>query len=254
MSETYLGDMTSVEVAALVSGDRPLAILVPVGSVEPHGPHMALQTDTVLSIAAARRAIPLLTAAGVDARIAPPLAYGVTECAAAFPGAISIPAAVLVDFLRAIVSGYLNMGAEHVCLVNNHLEPAHDRAIRTAAGQFDSERVSVACPLTRRWGKTLSAEYKSGACHAGRYETSMIMAENPALVREQVRAALPEVPISLAEKLRAGVTDFAEMGLDRAYAGAPAAADAEHGEDLLGRLAVMIATEVREALGRASDP
>jgi len=110
-------------------------------------------------------------------------------------------------------------------------------------------RASVACPLARRWARTLSDEFKTGACHAGQYETSMVMAEAPWLVDEAERAALPEVAVSLSDKLRAGVTDFMDMGLVRAYAGAPARATAAEGEELLGRLAVMVATEVREALG-----
>jgi len=82
--------------------------------------------------------------------------------------------------------------------------------------------VSVACPLTRRWARTLSAEFKSGACHAGQYETAIVLAAAPGLVDEAARAGLPEVPVSLSERIGAGVTSFAAMGLDRAYAGAPA--------------------------------
>ena len=104
--------------------------------------------------------------------------------------------------------------------------------------------------MTRRWGRTLSDEFKSGACHAGEYETSIIMASVPDYVREQERVELAEVPVSLAEKLRDGITDFKEMGLSLAYAGAPARATAEHGSEQLDKLAIMIVTEVIEALDR----
>lgn len=235
--------------AALVADARPFVVLLPVGSVEPHGPHLSLVTDTVISRAAAERAVGLLEAAGMNARIAPAVAYGVTECAAAFAGAVSIPAEILAGYVRAVVAGFLASGVDHVCLVNNHLEPGHDRAVREAAAGFARGQASVACPLTRRWARTLSAEFKSGACHAGRYETSIVMAAAPALVDESVRTGLAEVPISLSQKLAAGVNDFAAMGLARAYAGAPAQATVEEGEDMLDRLAAMIAGEVREALG-----
>jgi creatinine amidohydrolase len=109
-------------------------------------------------------------------------------------------------------------------------------------------RASVACPLARRWARTLSAEFKSGACHAGRYETSIVLAQAPTLVDMDTARALPEVPVSLSDKLRAGISDFAEMGLTRAYAGAPAEADAGEGAAMLDRLAAMIAGEVLEAL------
>lgn len=240
---------TTESFAALVAGDRPVAVLLPVGSVEPHGPHMTLVADTVISEGAAQRAVAALESAGVAALIAPAIPYGVTECAAGFAGAVSVPAAALQPFVRAVVDGYLAAGAAHVCVINNHLEPAQDGALRAAVDGL-AGRASIACPLTRRWGRTLSAEYKSGACHAGRYETSIVMAVRPDLVDEAARAGLPEVPISLSEKLASGVETFQAMGMARAYAGDPAAASAAEGDELLDRLGAMVATEVLEALGR----
>jgi creatinine amidohydrolase len=152
-----------------------------------------------------------------------------------------------------VVAGWLANGVSHVCLVNNHLEPAQDSAARKAIEGLAPGKASVACPLTTRWARTLSSEFKSGACHAGKYETSIVLAARPDLVRESIRKGLPAVPVSLSEKLGAGVVDFVEMGLVQAYAGAPAEATAEHGHEQLERLAVMIATEVLDALGRPSS-
>jgi creatinine amidohydrolase len=196
-------------------------------------------TATLAELLAAGKQRPLV------AVIAPAVSYGVTECAAGFPGAVSVPAAVLTAYLGAICDGLLAQGLRHVCLVNNHLEPAHDTAVRAAV----RDHVSVACPLDKKWARTLSAEFKSGACHAGRYETSIVMAAAPELVQEAARAQLAAVPISLSDKLRAGVTTFREMGLDRAYAGDPAAATVEEGEQLIQRLAEMVVGEVRAAFG-----
>ena len=67
-------------------------------------------------------------------------------------------------------------------------------------------------------------------------------------------SALPPVPISLAEKLRAGVSDFQQMGLSAAYAGAPAEATAAEGADLLQRLAAMIVGEIEDGLALISAP
>ena len=59
---------------------------------------------------------------------------------------------------------------------------------------------------------------------------------------------LPDVPISLSEKLKAGVGSFREMGLERAYAGSPRSATVAEGEQLLDRLATMVAVQVGEAM------
>jgi len=245
----HLGQMTTEDVARAANGPQPFVVLLPVGSVEPHGPHLPLETDTVISVAACERAALLLLSRDVTARIAPPLPYGVTEFAAGFAGAISVPAALLTPLLGAIVDAYLAQGARHVCIVNNHLEPAQDAAVRASITQTGPGRASVACPLSRRWARTLSDEFKSGACHAGRYETSLVLAAAPALVRDELRVDLPAVPVSLSEGIKSGKVTFTEMGMDKAYAGSPRDASAEEGAAQLELLATMIVTEVMEALG-----
>lgn len=244
----YLAHVTTDQLAALLR--QPAVALLPVGSVEPHGPHLPLATDTIISEAVCLRAVALVEAArpGMRALIAPAVPYGVTDYAAGFAGAISLPAAALTAYLAAVVDALLGAGFRHVCLVNNHLEPAHDAAVRAVATEVRGRAVSVACPLTRRWARTLSAEFKSGACHAGQYETSIVLAATPALVDEAARAALPAVPISLSKEIAAGRTTFAAMGLSQAYAGTPAGASAVEGRDSIERLAEMVCAEVVEAL------
>lgn len=242
-----LAELTYDEVASLCEKGSAVA-LVPVGSVEPHGPHLPLDTDTTISETCAERAAGVLSDGGVPAVVAPSLPYGVTEYASGFAGAIGVPAAALTAMLRAIAEKLLATGFAHVCFVNNHLEPAHDQAVRAAIVDLPDGAASVACPLTRRWGRTLSDEYKSGACHAGRYETSLVMAAGKR-VREAY-ASLPALDTSLATAIRAGKTTFREIGLERAYTGAPGEATREEGDDLYERLVTMVVTEVREGLAR----
>ena len=77
--------MTSAQLAARLAAG-PVIALVPVGSTEPHGPHLGLGTDVAISRAACVRAIALLAAAGRGGVMAPAVPYGVTECAAGFAG------------------------------------------------------------------------------------------------------------------------------------------------------------------------
>jgi creatinine amidohydrolase len=243
---TRLAELTSEEVRALVArGRQRTAVLVPVGSVEPHGPHLPLGTDTLISETAALRACAALEEKGVTAVIAPSVPYGVTEFAEGFPGAVSVPATALVAMLRAIAERLLADGWGHVTFVNNHLEPAHDAAVREAAAGL---RASVASPLTRRWGRTLTDEFKRGNCHAGRYETSLVIAAGGP-VKEEHRA-LPAVGVSLAEAIKAGKSRFREIGMERAYTGAPGEATREEGEASYERLVEMVVGEVVEGLAR----
>lgn len=249
-SPLLLGELSTTRLAALLAASPRSAALVPVGSTEPHGPHLPLATDQIISQAAAERAAARLSGEGVLALVAPGVPYGVTDFAAGFAGAASVPGPVLTAFLRAVVDAWLGQGFAHVCLVNNHLEPAQDAAVRAAVDGLGA-RASVACPLTRRWARTLTPEFKSGACHAGQYETSLVLAASPALVDVAGASALPDVGISLSEGIRAGKHGFRDMGIDAAYTGAPRAASAEEGEASLGLLADMIVAEVSEALAPA---
>ncbi len=246
-----LGELTTVQLRALTDAPEPLVALVPVGCVEPHGPHLPLDTDTVLSEAVCERAVPGLREEGWRPLIAPSVGYGVTECGAAFAGTVSISPDTLEAFLDDVVAGLLDDGIEHVCLVNNHLEPGHDRTVRSMIEHFDEADISVATPMKPKWGRTLSEEFKRGECHAGRYETSMMLAIDPDRVDREAMAELPENPVSLSENLQEGVMDFKEMGLAHAYAGAPADSTAEHGDEMLDRLAEMVVSEVTET--RSSD-
>ncbi|MEO8841306.1 MAG: creatininase family protein [Kofleriaceae bacterium] len=249
MTERFLARHTTASLETLVAGKRGVIALVPVGSTEPHGPHLGLGTDVIISAAACLRACELIDKRGTMVGvIAPAISYGVTECAAGFSGVVSIPGPVLTQYLAAVVDGLLASGIRHVCLVNNHLEPAHDAAVR-AVLEGRGTKVSYACPLAKKWARTLSAEFKSGQCHAGRYETSIMMAAAPEFVTEALRTRLPVVPISLSDKLREGVHTFEDMGMQAAYAGDPASASVGEGEALIQKLGEMVVGEVLETLG-----
>ncbi len=242
----HLSELTSPEFFAWLDGGNT-CVLLPVGSVEPHGPHLPLATDAIISEAACTRAADALAKDGTKVLIAATVPFGVTDYAAGFAGAIGVRAAVLTAFLADIVARLLADGVSHVCIVNNHLEPAHDAAVRAAIASFEKGRASVACPLERRFGRTLSAEFKSGACHAGRYETSLVLAADPLQVRAEYKE-LAALDLSLSAGIAAGKATFAEIGMDRAYTGAPAEATATEGAELYEKLADMVVVTVKDAL------
>ncbi len=106
----------------------------------------------------------------------------------------------------------------------------------------------------RRWASRLTAEFRSGACHAGSYETSVVMVAAPELVREDERRGLAKNPASLSVAIREGAATFEEAGVTAAYCGDPAAATREEGEETLEVLARIVVEAVEERLGRETRP
>jgi creatinine amidohydrolase len=257
-----LGELTTEELAKALGEDGVVALL-PIGSTEPHGPHLPLATDALLSDEACRRAAFALREKGRPAFVAPSIAYGVTRYAKDFRGAVGVTPATLTALVADVTRALLDDGFAHVVLVNNHLEPEHVHAIEAALGLVSGERgpecVSFANQLGKRWGKTLTDEFKRGDCHGGRYETSLVLATRPELVRGELARELPAVTVSLSREIKlAGGRDvrFAAIGMNRAYTGAPAEATRDEGDDTYDKLVTMIVTEVEEHLeeGEGTQP
>lgn len=233
------------------AGGRSVALL-PVGATEPHGPHLPLETDVIISVETSRRAAERLTANGLPAWVLPPIAYGVTEYARGFAGAVGLGGQTTSRLVEEVCRAALSQGFGVVCLVNSHLEPAHLDALREAAAKTSRETgrpVLFPDVTQRRWAATLTEEFRSGACHAGRYETSLVMAACPELVDASLLSGLAPVDISIGRKIREGARTFREAGGDQAYFGDPAAATRAEGEASYEALVRMVETSVREALG-----
>jgi len=244
-----LGDLTWPEAeAAWKSG--AVAVL-PVGATEAHGPHLPIQTDVVIAEAMAREGARLLEAQGIRTLILPSIAYSVAEYAGGFAGTLSISpeaaSTVLLDLAKALA----RQGARCLAVANAHLEPAHIASIAATVEHVrQTGLLPVAFPdVTRKpWALRLSEEFRSGACHAGRYEGSIVMAERPDLVREEVRKKLPPNPASLSTAIREGKRTFAEAGGPEAYFGWPADATAEEGRRTVAILGGILEEAVMNCL------
>ncbi len=101
---------------------------------------------------------------------------------------------------------------------------------------------------SKPWALRLSDEFKSGACHAGQYETSVVMAARPEAVRESERVELSDNPASLSEAIRAGHSTFEDAGGPRAYFGYPARATVEEGEATIETLGSILEEAVSAVL------
>lgn len=227
------------------------AAILPVGATEAHGPHLPLDTDVTIAQGMARRAAARWQAPGRHAVVMPPVAYSVADFAGGFAGTISLPPETARAHLAAILIRATEAGFAPVAVANAHLEPAH---IQTIVGACDDAETATGTrpvfpDVTRRkLAARLGEEFVSGACHAGRYEGSLVMADDPGAVDEEVRLALPPNDNSLVDAIRDGLHDFAAAGGPQAYFGHPAEATAAEGETLYAELAAIL-VEAMEAAG-----
>lgn len=247
-------DLTWKEAAEAIK--RGAVMILPVGSTEAHGPHLPLATDVIISEEMSRRAALKLKAQKVEAFVLPPIAYSVTDFSADFAGTISIRKETATALVRDICISLYGQGARLVVIANSHLEPEHVASINASIEQVKQETGrDVAFPdkRRRRWASTLTEEFRRGDCHAGSYETSLVLAARPQLVREAVREKLERVEISIAEKIQEGARTFNEAGGTEAYFGNPREASREEGETSYAALSDMIVASVMENLLRKPE-
>jgi creatinine amidohydrolase len=229
MAVWELSSMTWPELAGLPRG-RIVAIL-PAGATEAHGPHLPLATDVIIAEAMAREAAARLSTHGVDVALLPPLTCTPAPFAAGFPGTLSIRPDTLTSLVVDVGRSLLAHGIRTLAVANAHLDPAHLGALHAAGETLAAEGARWVFPdITRRaLAERLTPEFRSGACHAGCFETSIVLATRPDLVDDDARRGLPPVEHSLSVAIREGKETFEEVGGDQAYFGDPAAATAEEG-------------------------
>ncbi|MBL8693939.1 MAG: creatininase family protein [Planctomycetes bacterium] len=244
-----LGELTYPEAEKLLPG---AVLLLPVGAIEPHGPHLPLETDCVLAAELARRSAAHLQERGASAFALPTLPVSVTDYAQGFAGALSIPAADVAAYLRATALAGLRAGARRVAILTFHFDPGHHAVMRAAPAEANAAARAaglrgdvILVDFTKRaHAQRIGGEFATGSCHGGSFESSLLLAARPDLVREAARRALPDLPVPLPERMRAGAATFRDCGMDQAYCGFPSQASAQEGERLYGILSEIITEAV----------
>jgi mycofactocin precursor peptide peptidase len=216
-------------------GEAPL-LLVPLGSVEQHGPHLPLTTDTAISSAVAGSAVAALD----GALLAPALAYGASGEHEGFPGTISIGTDALTGLLVEVGRSACRW-AGRLLVVNGH------------GGNLDALRAAV--PLLRSEGRDVAwfpCAVPGGDAHAGRTETSLMLHVEPAVPLGRRAVAGVTTPLGeLLPRLRAeGVRAVSPTGVLGDPSGASAADGATALEDLVARLVAAAGTWRVDPTGR----
>jgi creatinine amidohydrolase len=177
-STTRLIDLDSRSFAQRLRSN-PLLIL-PVGALEAHGPHLPLGSDQIQAEVTAQE-----LAAGMDALVAPTLPYGCAPGARKFPGTVSLSNAQLMDHAEGVLEEFARSGVRRVLVLSGHAERGHMAALREAADltmrAHPETRVVVLSDYEFVY-ELRGKESPPTDGHAGLLETSRVMALAPGSV------------------------------------------------------------------------
>lgn len=245
-----LAEMTSPEAAEAVARSR--TAVIPIGSVEQHGPHLPNGTDTMAAELVARA-----VADRLDAVYAPFGPYGVTPIHAGHPGTVTLRRETFEALLSDVCSELIRMGIETFVLVNWHEGniASMDAVATDLQDRFDATFVAAqACYVAQRLYRAAGGELT----HGGGIEALAVLAHDPALAKVD-RAGEPSRPPGAEEmdRMRRSsevygfITDVSELAVDGWY-GNPAWATAERAEKFSDTVAEGVLELVEDVL-RAGD-
>jgi creatinine amidohydrolase len=161
--------------------------VLPLGSVEQHGPHLPCGTDTIASESVARA-----LAERVDALYVPFCPYGVTPIHAGYPGTVSVRRQTFEALLTDVSAELIAMGATRLVYVNWHeLNTPSADAVAIELQDKTGARVYIAqaCYVARRLFRDDGGELT----HGGGIEALAVLAHDPSLVRFE-RVTAPDRP------------------------------------------------------------
>ncbi|MFB6136190.1 MAG: creatininase family protein [Halobacteriaceae archaeon] len=244
LSQTSWAAKTAGEVRALAERDGSV-LVVPVGSIEQHGNHLPVATDTLLADAVVhegaervREDLPIL--------VTPPVWSGFSPHHMSFGGTLTLEFEDLLAVLEDVADAGLDNGFDAVLFCNGHggnkslvssavstVGDAHPEAEVLALTYFD---------LAAEWADEVRDSDVGGMAHGGEFETSLVLHLYPELVREDREAPNWDEPYDLGgQDLLVGgplsvYRPFEEYS-DTGAIGAPDLASAEKGAEILTRLA-----------------
>jgi len=168
-------------------------VIVPLGSIEQHGPHLPMHTDIFHAYEIARRA-----SAMVPVFVAPPLNFGVCRSTADFPGTIGIRSGTLISLVADVVESLYRHGMRRFILYSGHAGANHMAALLDAADElmcaYDDTDFAVINDLDLCDQELFGLLEAANDSHAGEFETSLIMALAPDLVGKLPPADRPVFP------------------------------------------------------------
>ncbi len=227
----YFGEKTWVELQELIEKDA--LIIIPVGTTEEHGRHLPVETDAMIAEMfgkeigkALQDKIPVL--------VTRPIYFGYSmDIVTKWPGTVKIRTRVFMDYVFDIIDAMMKMGFSKIALLDCHGN--HDGLLRTVMREIADKHGKFICILSP--AKLSEHVYKKlkkdpeGDIHGGEWETSMILAYRPELVKKDEYTNVDAIRCN--NELRGPVSTWGLQKTKTGLFGDPTYASAELGEACL---------------------
>lgn len=183
---------------------RKPVLILPVGAMEQHGPHLPVGADLIQPMHVLTR-----VAAKTGAVLAPPIPYGLVQTSRPFAGSVSVSFDALRAYVRDVLADFARNGFKRIVVVSGHAEGTHLAALRTAAKEV-VDRGGADITVLSDYDFVYEAFREEGDGHAGQVETSRLLAQRPELVKGRPRRGENRIPkfavVRDARKYWSGVT------------------------------------------------
>ncbi len=240
MAESELARLTSPGFKERAAAGS--VVIIPFGSLEAHGPHLPLGTDTFQAQAVAREA-----AHRTGALLAPAVPYGVCLSTRDHPGTAGITTGTLQRLLSDLVRAFRRQGITAFLLLSGHAGRTHLMALRDAAETLLLEDRELRLALVSEYDliREVGADLLTTADdrHAGELETSRMLALAPDLVRGSAPAEYPAFPAYLLTADKVGHWPGSVWG-------DPGQADPDKGRALLERSVATVCDIIHDLMER----
>jgi creatinine amidohydrolase len=192
MAEKALLEQMTWPEARRAALDGGRVVLLPIGAIEQHGPHLPVDVDnrivTWLCDEAARRRPDLILSA-------PPIHYGFNEHNMGFPGTITVDIENFINYVHDVCRSFVRQGHTRIVLINGHGSNAMPCALvarKIVNGSEDALAAAIShWSLAQELAARIRESPTGGMAHACEYETSWYLFLAPELV--QMEKAVPDM-------------------------------------------------------------
>ena len=251
-----IAEITAKKLASI--DKKNTVVLLPVGSIEQHGPHLPLGTKTFLSEAIAYDAQARLKSSGIESLIGPVLPFMPCQSSFGFTGIFSMGARTFSDALYEICYSLKREGFYKVFFVNLSISPDALKAVSVAIDDLNTLNDFKAYDPMPLWNFSNNDKLdnflneidleSANELHADVKETSAMLSLDSDMVDQTVLKDLPRCKVNPAWEVLKGNFSYQEMGSDLGYLGAPAMASKELGKLFLDEAAFALSEAVKFTL------